>query len=483
MKLTNREIEAARLYFKEKCENSFFSFVKAHWKIIEPGREFQSNWHIEAICEHLEAVNRGEIRNLLINMPPRHMKSILVSVMFTPWVWLKDPWKCFLYSSYAEKFSIRDSIKSRLIIQHPDYKWLFDPDWKLTGDQNAKTQFINTARGHRTATSVGGSATGDGGDVIIVDDPHSKNDSKSDVKRQGQNDWWKETMSTRGNDPRTVCKVVVMQRLHDQDLSGEILESGDYDHLMLPAEFDPSRTKVTSIGFKDPRKKTGDLLWPERFGKKEISQLKHDLGPDEAEGQLNQDPTPIGGGTFNPEWWNTYEKLPTETPLRVWQFWDCAEKPGVSNDFSVCATWGEYSNGYYLLDLWRGKVNQPTLHNIAIEIAQKHSPDNIVIEDKSGGVGLIQHLALKTKLPVQSYLPRLSKETRALNATPTVAARRCWIPKQMTWVCGHEKTDIDYFKKEHSRFPLVKNDDIVDTTSMMVEHFTKQTRQLGIRRL
>lgn len=479
---SDRELEVARLALKEACEDSLFNFTKAHWRIIEPGRKFESNWHIEAICEHLEAVVNGDIRNLLINMPPRHMKSILVSVMLTPWVWLKDPWKCFLYASYAEKFSVRDSIKTRLILAHERYQWLFNPAWQLTDDQNQKTQFINTARGHRTATSVDGSATGDGGDIIVVDDPHSKNDAKSDPKRQKQNDWWRETMSTRGNDPRTVCKIVVMQRLHDQDLSGEILESGDYEHLMLPAEFDSGRSKTTSIGFKDPRTQDGELLWKTRFGQKEMNDLKREMGPQESEGQLNQDPTPQGGGTFSPDWWNTYDKLPG-APIKVWQFWDCAEKPGVSNDYSVCATWAEFANGYYLLDLWRAKVAQPRLHVVAVEIAERHNPDNIVIEDKSGGVGLIQQLSEFTKLPIQKFNPRLPKETRALNATPTVAAGRCWLPAIEKWVCEGEITTLEYFKKEHSRFPLVKNDDIVDTTSMMVDHFNKPERQLRMRRL
>lgn len=479
------ELEYARQAIRDKCIGNYLQFIRWAWPIIEPGRPFVSNWHIEAICDHLEACVNGEIRKLLINMPPRHMKSIAVAVLLTPWVWLKRPHAQFIYASYAQSLSIRDSLKARRVIEHADYAELFRQKWALTHDQNQKTKFVNTELGHRIATSVEGAATGEGGDFLLVDDPHSKNDSKSDTVRQSQVDWFFETMSTRGNDQKTVCKIVVMQRLHERDLSGAILERGNFEHLLLPAEFDGSRAKTTSIGFSDPRKKDGALLWPERFDRTEIDQLKTDLGPDESEGQLNQNPIPAGGGTFNKDWWQRYEpgSVARDNAKRVWQFWDCAQEPGVSNDYSVCATWGEFSEGYYLLDLWRAKVTQPILEIEAIAQAEKWQPDNIVIEKKSAGAGLIQALQLKTKLPIAAYNPKLPKITRALNATPTVAAGRCYIPNSAKYVCRGTITRLDEFLSEHERFPLSQNDDMVDTTSMLVEYWNKPQRNIGVRRL
>lgn len=417
------------------------------------------------------------------------MKSIIVSVMFCPWVWLKKPWAHFLYASYAAGLSVRDSIKSRRIIEHPEYNFLFSPEWKLTQDQNQKTKFVNTYMGQRLASSTGAGITGDGGDFIIVDDPHSKNDSKSDVKRQSQVDWYFETMSTRGNDPNTVCNIVVMQRLHDKDLSGEILERGGYEHLLLPAEYDPGRAKVTSIGFKDPRTEAKQLLWPEHFNADVMKTLKKKLGPVDSEGQLNQDPKPAGGGTFPRKYWQYYKDRPSCS--KIWQFWDCAEEPGLSNDFSVCATWGEFSDGYALLDLWRAKVTAPILQERCIEQAEKWRPHNIVIEKKSAGTGLIQFLRAKTKLPVLAYNPKESKVVRALNATPVQAAGRLYLPRNATWrVVGDPKKAEDFYittvediLKEAERFPNVDHDDIVDTISCMVEHFNRPSNEIRIRRL
>src|SRR5580704_15539552 len=259
------ERELATRYFRE--------FVRQAWPIIEPLTPFVPGWHIDAIIDHLEAVTRGEIRNLLINVPPRHMKSLLVSVLWPAWEWIRHPERRWLFSSYAASLSIRDSIKCRTLIESPWYQSFWGDRFALASDQNTKTRFDNDRSGYRIATSVGGTATGEGGDRIVCDDPHNVQDAESDSIRKATLDWWDVVMSTRVNDPRTAAKVVVMQRCHQRDLSGHLLERGGWEHLCLPAEYE-GPTRTTSISWSDQREQQGELLWPERFGPREIEDLK-----------------------------------------------------------------------------------------------------------------------------------------------------------------------------------------------------------------
>jgi hypothetical protein len=220
---------------RELAKRSLREFVCLAWEIVEPSTPFVPGWHIDAIIEHLEAVTRGQIRNLLINVPPRHMKSLLVSVFWPAWEWIRFPERRWLYSSYAASLSTRDSVKCRRLIESPWYQRLFGSIFTLTSDQNTKGRFDNNRSGYRLSTSVGGAVTGEGGDRIVCDDPHNVQEADSDSVRKGTLDWWDMVMSTRMNDPKTSSKVLVMQRCHQQDLSGHLLEQGGIEHLCLPA--------------------------------------------------------------------------------------------------------------------------------------------------------------------------------------------------------------------------------------------------------
>ena len=206
----------------EQYRRSLKAFTKASWATIEPGVPFLNNWHIDAINEHLQAVIEGDIKRLIINIPPRHMKSLSTAVILPAWAWTRDPSMKFLYASYAASLSIRDSTKCRRLIESPWYQAHF-PDITLTSDQNQKSRFENTSSGIRLATSVGGTATGDGGDIILVDDASSASDAQSSAMRTSVLEWWDQTMQTRLNNPQTGAFVVVQQRLHESDLTGHII--------------------------------------------------------------------------------------------------------------------------------------------------------------------------------------------------------------------------------------------------------------------
>jgi hypothetical protein len=241
-------------------ESSRPQFIRYAWEEVEPGTTFVPGFHLDAICEHLEAVSHGRVRNLLINIPPRHMKSLAVCVFWPVWEWITHPQRRWLFASYASSLSVRDSLKCRRLIESPWFQRRFGDRFQLCGDQNAKDRFDNDRSGCRLATSIGGAATGEGGDRVVVDDPHNVVERESDAARELALTWWDQTMSTRLNDPKTGAKVIVMQRIHERDLSGHVLEQGGYVHLCLPAEFESARRCITSIGWRDRRSAEGELL-------------------------------------------------------------------------------------------------------------------------------------------------------------------------------------------------------------------------------
>jgi hypothetical protein len=249
------------------AERRLLQFVKQAWRVLEPAREYIAGWHIEAICAHLEAVSAGTIPRLLIMMPPRHMKSLLVSVFWPCWEWIRHPERRWMYCSYAASLAIRDSLQCRRLVESPWYRERWGDRFVLTSDQNEKAKFENDRSGFRLALGVGGAATGEGGDRIVVDDPHNVREANSDATREATNQWWDQVMSTRLNDPRTGAQVIVMQRVHENDLAGHLTRRGGFEELKLPAEYEGAQT-VTTIGFRE---------WPRQLARSRAS-LHHFLG-------------------------------------------------------------------------------------------------------------------------------------------------------------------------------------------------------------
>jgi predicted phage terminase large subunit-like protein len=481
---------------RELATRSLSEFVRQAWSILEPLTPFVPGWHIDAIIEHLEAVTRGQIRNLLINVPPRHMKSLLVSVLWPAWEWILHPERRWLYSSYAASLSIRDSVKCRTLIESPWYRRFWGDRYSLASDQNTKTRFDNDRSGYRIATSVGGAATGEGGDRIICDDPHNVQEAESDAIRRGTTDWYDVVMSTRVNDPRTAAKVVVMQRCHQQDLSGHLLEQGGWEHLCLPAEHEGS-SRSTSIGFVDPRQIPGELLWRERFGTKEIEALKVSLGSYGAAGQLQQRPSPAGGGIFKRHWFRYWQprganlppvivRLPDgteqaivaiEVPAHVdlqFQSWDCSFKDLLTSDYVVGQVWGRLGAMFFLGDQVRARMDCPATVRAVRELFQKW-PGTIakLIEDKANGSAVIQMLAheIPGLLPVN---PQGGKIARAAAVSPLIEAGNVYLPHPLhaPWV--------NDFIEECVHFPNGAHDDQVDAMTQALLRCHMATEQIVV---
>jgi predicted phage terminase large subunit-like protein len=469
---------------RERATRSLREFVRQAWHVVEPSTPFVPGFHIDAIIDHLEAVTRGDIRNLLINVPPRHMKSLLVSVFWPAWEWIRWPQRRWLYSSYGAHLSIRDSVKCRRLIESPWYQARWGHVFSLTGDQNAKMRFENNRSGYRLSTSVGGSVTGEGGDRIVCDDPHKVDEVTSDLVRKSSIDWWDVAMSTRVNGPKTSATVVVMQRCHQRDLSGHLLEKGNFEHLCLPAEYEGDK-RITVIGFSDPRQQQGELLWAERFGPDEIAALKVALGSYAAAGQLQQRPSPAGGGIFKRHWFRFWQprganlppiiiRLPDGSTQSIYaieapelvdeqiQSWDCAFKDLDTSDYVVGQAWARLGSRYLLGDQVRARMDCPATVQAIRELTAKWPKTYAkLIEDKANGSAVIQMLNREIPgiLPVN---PSGGKIARAQAISPLVEAGNVFLPhpEYAPWV--------NDFIEECVQFPNGAHDDQVDAMTQAI---------------
>lgn len=277
----------------EKARRSFPEFVEQAWHVPEPTTPFVPGIHVDAICTHLQAVTEGRIRDLIINVPPGHAKSLITAVFWPAWSWIDHPEIRWIFATYRADLTVRDAVKCRRLIESDWYRSRWGDKFHLREDQNEKNHYENDKTGYRVVVTVG-SGTGERGDIVVVDDPTSVDQAESDAERTTANEWWNGTMATRLNDLRTGHRVVIQHRLHQDDLTGNLLEKGGYDVLMLPEEFEPERACVTSIGWKDPRTQPGELLWPKKNGPDEIAKINRHLGSYRYAGQYQQRPSPAG---------------------------------------------------------------------------------------------------------------------------------------------------------------------------------------------
>lgn len=473
---------------REQCRRSLLQYTERAWPIVEPTTKYVHGWHIGAICEHLEACYRREIRNLIINVPPRHMKSLCVAVMFPTWIWgpRGEASARFLCASYSESLAIRDSLKCRRIIDHPWYRARWGHVFSLSADQNQKSRFENSATGYRLAVGVGGSATGEGGDYLIVDDPVKALDCDSECSLAAANEWWDGTMSTRGNDPKTVVRIIIMQRLAENDLTGHILDRAKHEGaepwevLCLPAEYEP-QPYVSAIGWVDPRKKAGDLLWPERYDAKQIKALKADLGSRYTAGQLQQRPAPAGGLVFHREWYtqnrfDIRDQARRNSVIARWLSLDTAFEATETSAYTACV-WFELAPDYRVAIpcVRRERLEFPELLQFVQSEIAKANKDfrlrGIIIENQASGKSLVQTaqrtLAHPLNQMVISYNPSGTKLERAQRASVWVEKGCVMLPnpdEDCPWLYD--------FEDEHFKFPGSRYKDQTDAFSQGVDYLS-----------
>ncbi len=456
------------------AEDSLAEFIRQGWKYADPS-VYKHNWHIDAICEHLEAVSTGDIKRLLITMPPRHMKSLGVSVFWPAWTWIKRPNLRWLFSSYAHTLSIRDSVKCRRVVDSNWYRGHWGERFSLTSDQNTKIRFENDEGGYRLATSVDGSLTGDGGDIIVVDDPHNVRDADSEAVRAATISWWDEAMSTRLNDPKTGAYVVIMQRIHESDLAGHIIDQGGWEHLCLPARYDPEHPHVWP---RDPRAE-GDsqLLWPDRYGEEQISALETTLGSYGTAGQLQQLPAPRKGGMFEREWFEIVPEAPEARAVRYWDLAATAEEPGKDPDWTAGLKMTLKDGVYFIEDVQRARKSPQGVERLIKQTAELDGRQTQIAMEQEGGSGgkiTIDHYARKVLVGYE-FRGKPSTGSKTERARPFSAAAEAGNVKLVkgTWNAA--------FLDEVGMFPRGKHDDQVDSASGAFNILARPEREIRIR--
>lgn len=474
--------------------DSLRDFIELAWPVIEPGTPFKPGRHIDELCRVLERVTAGECLRLIVNVPPRHMKSLIISVAWPAWVWLKHPEKRFLCASYSQGLAIDDSVKCRSIIEsdggaevgglieRKGYRGLLQllgEDWSLTSDQNEKRKFTNSQRGYRAATSVGGTVTGLGGDVLILDDPNNADDAYSEAARKRVRDWLSGTLASRLNDPETGAIVVVQQRVHHEDATAALLaQDREWEHVCLPAEYEPNHPHVWD---GDWRTEPGELLWPEHYGPAALKDLKAGMAPSVQPGQLQQRPQKAEGGMFKEAWWTKRWKPDFESSLQyrgleLLHSWDFRFKDSKNTgDFVVGQLWGFHGANAYLLAQIRARLSFTESQDamralVAHAEASPYAPFRTgtakLVEEKANGSAIIQTLRDEVG-GIVPILPTQAKEARAAAVTPLVLAGNVWLPEgdHIPAPPGYEPTSIVDFIAEHAAFPMGGHDDQVDCLS------------------
>ena len=435
--------------------------MKAHELLLDAARKdlaayaslqwrgFQLAKHHELIVERLHALEEGKIRRLMIFLPPRHGKSLLTTLMHPAYYLGRHTERSIITAAYGQELADDFGRRVRNAVNSPLHQLVF-PDCKLMYDASSMRRFQTTAGGSYFAVGRGGSITGRGADLLIIDDPIKDcAEAQSEVLRRSLYEWFCSVAYTRLQPGGTIC--IVQTRWHEADLAGMLLSNNpqEWEVLGLPA-----------IAEKDESfRQAGEALWPERFPLDRLESIRAAVGESAWASLYQQRPAAAEGAVFKREWWRSYEQPPQFS--RVLQSWDTAFKTGSANDFSVCTTWGVATFGYFLLGFWRGKVEFPELKRQMASQAAVWNPTAILVEDQASGQSLIQELKWQSALPIIPIKPDRDKMSRAQAATPIIEAGKVFVPNA-PW----RKQFVD----ELAAFPTGIHDDVVDSTTQALNY-------------
>jgi predicted phage terminase large subunit-like protein len=480
------QIQSPQLLDRAICEQSLYDFTQRAWHVVEPGK-FVGGWHIEAICAHLEAIARRQISRLIINIPPRHMKSIGVNIMFPAWVWgqttsldktgshtpfIPDTWlgpgTRFLSIAHGGNLALRDAKKTKALILSPWYQERWGEVYQLDPNEQAGGRYSNLSGGARYTGSFSSGMLGEGGDIVIVDDPHPAADM-TDKSREDALTMWSETIKGRLNDTENGAFIVIMQRLHEKDLTGHILakESG-WDHLCLPAFYEPNHPHPvkSSIGFKDPRrdKTVNQLLWPNRYSVEKMKEREVEYGPFGSSGQLQQRPTAREGGLFHRSWWLYADEIPQDGEvLRRWDLAGTEERQGNDPDWTVGVKMRRTPDGLYWIENVIRFREEP--HELERRLRQTAEMDGyacaqwIPQDPGAGGKITFNHYARILSPYTVRKAPEGELGSKFNRADPFAGQVKAGnvILKRADWNAE--------FIEEHAMFPKASHDDQVDGAS------------------
>ena len=443
-----------RAQYEVVLRHDFVTFAVRCFQDLNPQTDLAMNWHLEIIAAKLTAVREGKIRRLIINLPPRHLKSLMASIAFPAWCLGHDPSAQILCVSYAQDLADKLARDCRSIMTSPWYRQIFPT--RLAPHRQAVQEFITTRQGYRLATSTGGVLTGRGADIILIDDPLKPEEALSDAQRKAANEWYDHTLYSRLNDKRHGAIVIIMQRLHEDDLIGHVLAQEGWEVLSFPAiaEADEVHRIETIWGEQCFRRRQGEALHPDREPLETLDRIRRTIGEYNFAGQYQQSPAPLGGGLVKAESFKRYgEKDRPERFDRIVQSWDTANKATELSDFSVCTTWGVRGKDLFLLGLFRRRLEYPALKRAVREQQSLFGANEVLIEDKASGTQLIQELITDGCYGVTPYQPTCDKIMR-LNAQTAMIENFVYIPEAAPWLAE--------YLHELMVFPNGKHDDQVE---------------------
>jgi len=458
--------------YRALVRSDFNAFIERSFYELNPSTPFQSNWHLEVIAAELEACRRGETKRLIINVPPRSLKSLSASVAFPAWLLGHDPSCQIITASYGQELANKLSSDCRSLFASSFYQELFST--RLSPRRQALQEFATTKNGFRMATSVGGVLTGRGAQFLIIDGPLKPDDALSDTQRKACNDWFDHTLYSRLNNKKDGCIILIMQRLHEDDLVGHVLGLEPWRVIRFPAiaEEDEIHDIDTAYGPRRFQRRAGEALHPQREPLEILNHLREALGEYNFAAQYLQSPAPLGGGLVKAEWFKTYTTadMPEKFEM-VLQSWDTANKPTDLSDYCVCTTWGIKEKHIYLLHVCRKRLGYPELKRAVGEQAEVFRPATILIEDRASGTQLIQELVGEGMHAIKSYEPAMDKIMRLHSVTSTIENGFVHLPDKACWLAE--------YIHELAIFPRGKNDDQADSTSQALDWFKNNSSYDG----
>jgi predicted phage terminase large subunit-like protein len=462
-----------RAEYAALLRQDFGTFAARCFHDLNPQAELAMNWHLEVIAAKLTAVREGKIRRLIINLPPRHLKSLMASIAFPAYCLGHDASAQILCVSYAQDLADKLARDCRSIMMNPWYRQMFPT--RLALHRQAVQEFITTRQGYRLATSTGGVLTGRGADIILIDDPLKPEEALSEAQRQTANDWYDHTLYSRLNDKRHGVIVIIMQRLHEDDLVGHVLAQEPWEVLSFPAiaEAEEAHQIETIWGPRCFTRRQGEALHPDREPLETLEHIQRTIGEYNFAGQYQQSPAPLGGGLVKAEWFKRYGA--SERPEsfdRILQSWDTANKATELSDFSVCTTWGIKGKDFYLLNVLRKRLEYPALKRAVREQQSLFNAHVVLIEDKASGTQLIQELIADGFHRVTRYKPECDKIMRLHAQTAIIENGFVHLPDAAPWLAE--------YLHEMMIFPKGKHDDQVDSTAQFLDWFKKPFPGQGI---
>jgi predicted phage terminase large subunit-like protein len=450
--------------YRALLRNDFMSFIERSFYELNPERSFIHAPFIELIAANLEACRSGQLRRLAINLPPRSLKSHCASIAFSAWLLGHNPAAHVICASYGQDLADKFARDCRIVMNTMWYKGLFST---RLSDRQAVGDFRTTLKGSRLSTSVGGVLTGRGADFIVIDDPLKPDDALSQTRREAVNDWYDNTLLSRLNDKSKGCIIIIMQRLHQDDLIGHVSEQDDWKVLSFPAIAVENEAQLVedALGRRWYRRRGGEALHPEREPLEALAKTRQAIGEYNFLSQYQQEPAPIGGAMVKTAWLAYYDSRERPEKFnRIVQSWDTANKANELSDYSVCTTWGIEQKCYYLLDVYRRRLEYPDLRRAVTAQARLHNANNILIEDKASGTQLIQDLKYDQTWGVTAYEPPsgMDKVMRLHSQTPAFENSFVRLPRSAPWLA-------DYVA-ELTGFPGTKYDDQVDSTTQFLDY-------------